>query len=110
MLCYNLFAHNIECNQFIAGGIPMFNKNIRAIYLYAVCFITLMMILGGLIATVHAVTQFALPTANSWQTPVQLQRNIINSIAVWLIAAPIFALHWRQTVKLNRKDEVDSDA
>ncbi len=39
----------------------MFSKNIRTIYLYLVCLITLFMIIGGLIATLYSVSEYIFP-------------------------------------------------
>ena len=80
----------------------MFSKNIRTVYLYAVCFITLMMVIGGVIATVDAVATFYYPP--TWGNQTDRMRNIINSIAVWAISAPIFTLHWWQALKLRKKE------
>jgi len=103
-------VYNYGKTNHIKGEMFMFSKNMRAVYLYAVCFITLMMMIGGVIATVNAITQLALPTTSAWQTTAHLQRNFINSIAVWAIAAPIFALHWWAAAKLTKKEEDAEDA
>ena len=42
----------------------MFSKNIRIVYLYTVCFITLMMAIGGIISTVNAAARYYLPTVH----------------------------------------------
>ena len=83
----------------------MISKNVRAGYLYVICFITLMMIFGGVIATVNAVANyiFDLPTL---QNETQRIRSIINSSATWVIAAPFFAICWWQITKIERKKEV----
>ena len=86
----------------------MFSKNIRVVYLYMVCFITLMMVIGGVIATANAAANYLLQV-NTWQTDVQRIRNIINSVAVWAIAAPVFAFHWRAIIKLERLEEAGED-
>ena len=84
----------------------MFSKNMRAAYLYTACFITLMMVIAGVIATVYAVASYHFDEPTQWNSVIHQQRAIINSIAVWAIAAPIFALHWWQVVKFNKKKEV----
>jgi hypothetical protein len=103
----------------------MFSKNIRTVYLYAVCFITLMMAIGGIIATVNAVANYCLPVvfapyhfdrtesaaeakaiderrmeedrkAQFESERIRNLRSIFSSSAVWLIAGPVFAFHWRR--------------
>lgn len=39
----------------------MFSKNIRTIYLYLICLITLFMVIGGLISTIYNVTEYIFP-------------------------------------------------
>lgn len=39
----------------------MFSKNIRTIYLYLVCLITLFMVIGGLIFTINSITEYIFP-------------------------------------------------
>ena len=75
----------------------MFSKNIRALYLYAVCFITLMMTLGGIIFTVNAIADHFL--ASNYYNDNYSVRQILNSIAVWAISMPIFIFHWKATKK-----------
>jgi hypothetical protein len=123
----------------------MFSKNIRTVYLYTVCFITLMMMIGGIISTVNAVANYYLPQTwhhwgyarplpidsedievdltgeeiaerEEWEREMEDQRaiqeenerirnlrNIFSSSAVWLIATPIFILHWRLIKKETNK-------
>ena len=81
----------------------MFSKNIRTLYLYSVCFITLMMFIGGIIATVGAVSDYFLPT--QYSDAISNIREILNSIAVWVIVAPIFIFHWIRT----QKEGVDAE-
>jgi hypothetical protein len=42
----------------------MFSKNIRALYLYAVCFASLAMMVGGTIGTVSAIASYFTPMAS----------------------------------------------
>jgi hypothetical protein len=118
----------------------MFSKNIRTVYLYTVCFITLMMCIGGIIATVNAAANYFLPViyvpyyfdriheddqlkaqeaagfraidqkrmeeerkAQIENERVRNLRNILSSSAVWLIAVPIFALHWKRIPKEEKE-------
>ena len=101
----------------------MFSKNIRIVYLYVVCFITLMMAIGGIIATVNAVSRFCFPevyvsyryeaeeTKETEQRQVENERirnirGIINSSIVWFVAVPIFALHWKRIQKEEQESDV----
>jgi len=86
----------------------MFSKNLRAVYLYVVCFITLMMVIGGIIATVAAIANYAFPPG--WGDDITRLRTLINSIAWWAIAAPIFAFHWWQARKLTNTAENEEAA
>jgi len=83
----------------------MFSSKMRVVYLYAVCFITLLMVIGGLIATVDAITRYVFPPG--WGDDVQRLRAIFNSAAWWVIAAPVFILHWRAARKTHVSKEAD---
>ena len=39
----------------------MFKKNVRSVYLYLVCFITLFMVIGGIIATINEIAEYVFP-------------------------------------------------
>ncbi|MCL2063018.1 MAG: hypothetical protein FWG98_01415 [Candidatus Cloacimonetes bacterium] len=100
----------------------MFSNNIRIIYMYTVCFITLMMAIGGIIATVSSLAnlyfpdvpihyqmsepeEFRLAEARIENQRIRSIRNIFNSSIVWIIAIPVFTLHWKQIPK----DEITLD-
>jgi hypothetical protein len=99
----------------------------RNLYLYLVSFVTLMMILGGIIFTVQNITDVVFPTnyftevmpyeksANlsveekeaydENQKIIQENRrmdskkNVVKSIAVVAVAFPTFVYHWRKIEK-----------
>ena len=91
----------------------MFSKNLRAVYLYAVCFITLMMVIGGVIATVYSFSEYVAFGAND----VGRLRETLNTASIWVISAPIFGFHWwwilklekKETTAENKEEEVPSD-
>ena len=106
----------------------MFSKNIQIVYLYLVCFITLMMTIGGVIATVNAVAKICLPVvhipyshlretnhsdesiadeiaAHTENERIRSLRSFFNSIIVWIVALPIFMLHWKRISK--EKENID---
>jgi hypothetical protein len=105
----------------------------KSIYLYLVCFVTLMMIVFGLIAFINNVTRFVFPVDYKIHlTLMDLEREYINtggnvppvseleeireerlqtqretnrayllrdllgSLAVWLIPIPFYLYHWRK--------------
>jgi len=106
-------------------------NKLRNIYLYLVSFVTLMMILGGLIFTVQNVTDVIFPT-NYYETypvekegnlteeekklnEVNLQRNrenqmteskknVAKSIAVVVVALPTFLYHWKK-IEREKKEQ-----
>ena len=41
----------------------MFSKNIRTIYLYVVCLITLFLVVGGIISAIYSVAELIFPTS-----------------------------------------------
>lgn len=97
---------------------------LRNVYLYLVSFVTLMMILGGIIFTVQNITDVVFPT-NYYNGPIAAQKSgnlsakdkkaiqeeqktmqanqrteskksVAKSIAVVLVALPTFIYHWRK--------------
>jgi len=64
-----------------------------------------MMVIGGVIATVAAIANYAFPP--NWGTDVTRMRTIINSVAVWAIAAPVFVFHWQQVQKSFKNKDGD---
>ena len=99
----------------------------RNLYLYLVSFVTLMMILGGIIFTVQNITDVVFPTNyftegmpyeksgnlsveekeayDENQKVIQENRrmdskkNVVKSIAVVAVAFPTFVYHWRKIEK-----------
>jgi len=108
-------------------------SKLRNVYLYVVSFVTLIMILVGLIFTVQNVTDVFFPT-NYYYESMQLEKtgvlsaedkkiyeenqernnenrrteskkNVAKSIAVVLVALPTFIYHWRK-IEREKKDQV----
>lgn len=102
-------------------------SKLRNVYLYLVSFVSLMMILMGIIFTVQNITDVifptnyyyeALPTEKTGSLSVEEQKsyeknqkryeenhnieskkNVAKSIAVVVVALPTFAYHWRKVEK-----------
>lgn len=99
---------------------------IRNLYLYLVSFVSLMMILMGVIFTVQNITDVVFPTNYYEMSPVEKtgnlsieeqkiyaenqkryeenrniesKKNVAKSIAVVVVALPTFVYHWRKVEK-----------
>jgi len=99
---------------------------LRNVYLYLVCFVSLMMILMGVIFTVQNITDVMFPTNYYEMIPpektgglsveeqknyeenqkryeenrnIESKKNVAKSIAVVIVALPTFAYHWRKVEK-----------
>lgn len=103
----------------------MFSKNIGTIYLYTVSFITILMFIGGFVATANNVARLIFPERNynyedtynsayeskadvSTKLNIDSQkqmdrtqniRDIINSIAVIVVSLPLYAYHSKKIEK-----------
>ena len=101
-------------------------SKLRNIYLYLVSFVSLMMMLMGVIFTVQNITDVIFPT-NYYEIPpvektgslsveeqkkytenqiryeenrnIESKKNVAKSIAVVLVDLPTFAYHWRKVEK-----------
>ena len=99
---------------------------LRNVYLYLVSFVSLMMILMGVIFTVQNITDVVFPN-NYYEMPpiektgslsveeqkiytenqkryeenrsIESKKSVAKSIAVVLVALPTFAYHWRKVEK-----------
>lgn len=106
---------------------------IKNIYFYLVCFVTLMMLVFGLITFLGHTARLMFPTEYTYYTTIMevereylntnrevpamselerirderrelelarsrayVIRDLINSLAVWLIATPFYLYHWRK--------------
>ena len=101
-------------------------SRLRNIYLYLVSFVSLMMILMGVIFTVQNITDVVFPTNYYEMSPIETtgglsaeeqksysdnqkryeenrnvesKKNVAKSIAVVVVALPTFAYHWRKVEK-----------
>lgn len=99
---------------------------LRNVYLYVVSFVTLMMIMIGLIFTINYTTDVLFPTTYYYNTPYQndscltdeqlqeikendeknqitrsleTKKNVAKSITVVIIALPTFLYHWLKIEK-----------
>lgn len=102
-------------------------SKLRNVYLYLVSFTALMLIVGGLIFTVQNITDVLFPTNYSYE-PIPLEKtaditaedkkimeenrlkmeenrktdskkNVAKSVAVVIVALPVFFYHWRKIEK-----------
>lgn len=91
----------------------------RSLYLYAVCLITLLVVLFSTVALINAIMNAVFPDpayidvyAKPENTPsaellaqqeennqIQAIKNIFSTFVTIAIAAPLYLYHWRQTKK-----------
>lgn len=104
---------------------------LRNVYLYLVSFVSLMMILIGLIFTVQNITDVIFPTNYYYETvpidkgntmseeekkqyeenrmrnennqTMQNKKNVAKSVAVVLVALPTFLYHWKKIEKEKKE-------
>ena len=95
-------------------------SKLRNVYLYLVSFVSLMMILMGIIFTVQNITDVVFPTNYYYEAlpiektgslsveeqknyeenrNIESKKNVAKSIAVVVVALPTFAYHWRKVEK-----------
>ena len=102
-------------------------SKLRNVYLYLVSFVSLMMILMGIIFTVQNITDVIFPTNYYYESlpsektgslsvedqksyeenqkiqeenrNIESKKNVAKSIAVVIVALPTFAYHWRKVEK-----------
>ena len=94
----------------------------RSLYLYAVCLVTLLVVLFSTVALVNAIVNFAFPdpayvdpyaTKVNMPDPALLQqqednsqrqalKNIFTTFSTMAIATPVYIYHWRQARKTSR--------
>lgn len=102
-------------------------NNFRTIYLYTVSFITLIMLIGGIVSTVNNFMSFIFPTSsvffndtsyysnNTNDNSLQIRRNnytnqklknSIISMIVIVIGTVMYKYHWKLIEKERLKQEV----
>jgi hypothetical protein len=94
----------------------------RSLYLYAVCLVTLLVVLFSTVALLNAIVNFAFPDPayvdpyakiENAPDPALLQqqednsqrqalKNIFTTFSTMAIATPVYLYHWRQTRKTSR--------
>jgi hypothetical protein len=94
----------------------------RSLYLYAVCLVTLLVVLFSTVALVNAIVNFAFPdpayvdpyaTKANMPDPALLQqqednsqrqalKNIFTTFSTMAIATPVYIYHWRQARNSSR--------
>ena len=89
------------------------SNNFRTIYLYIICFITLSMIIGGIVATVNSITSYLYPDSyvffetdiligeEAEENIIEMQnyknekiKNMVVSIVVVAVGAVMYKNHW----------------
>lgn len=100
------------------------SKYVRTIYLYVVSFITLCMIVVGIVGTVNSITSYYFPTVYYYSNyeygtkeynlgyndellskKRSSLKEMFTFIAVAVVGAPLFAYHWKSILK-EEKEEV----
>lgn len=81
----------------------MFTKNIRIIYLYLVSFISLSMCVGGFISTIYNITVYFMNNQTYYSSSL---KDIFTSMAVILVAVPLYAYHWKN-IEFEKEREVE---
>ncbi|CAN2187546.1 hypothetical protein MCEMRE130_00443 [Candidatus Nanopelagicaceae bacterium] len=94
----------------------------RSLYLYAVCLVTLLVVLFSTVSLVNAFVNFAFPdpayvdpyaTKANMPDPALLQqqednsqrqalKNVVTTFTTIAIATPVYLYHWRQARKTSR--------
>lgn len=94
----------------------------RSLYLYAVCLVTLLVVLFSTVALVNAIVNYAFPdpayvdpygAKENMPDPALLQqqednsqrqalKNIFTTFSTMAIATPVYIYHWRQARKTSR--------
>jgi hypothetical protein len=94
----------------------------RSLYLYAVCLVTLLVVLFSTVALVNAIVNFAFPdpayvdpyaSKENMPDPALLQqqednsqrralKNIFTTFSTMAIATPVYLYHWRQARNSSR--------
>jgi hypothetical protein len=94
----------------------------RSLYLYAVCLVTLLIVIFSTVALLNAIVNFAFPDpayvdpyakVENAPDPALLQqqednsqrqalKNIFTTFSTMAIATPVYLYHWRQARKTSR--------
>ena len=94
----------------------------RSLYLYAVCLVTLLVVLFSTVALVNSIVDYAFPdpayvdpygVKENMPDPALLQqqednsqrralKNIFTTFSTMAIATPVYIYHWRQARKTSR--------
>lgn len=99
------------------------SKYVRTIYLYIVSFITLCMLIVGIVGAVTSLVAYKYPTVRyyseyaygtqkyetGYQEEFEMARRssikeLFTFIATAVVAAPLFIYHWKSTLKDNDKE------
>lgn len=90
------------------------SKNIRIVYLYLVCLISLFMIIGGFVATINSFAEYFFPTNYySYYDETDISRrkiqekndkidslkSAVTTIALLAVSTPVFIYHWKKVEK-----------
>lgn len=94
----------------------------KSLYLYAVCLITLMVVLFSVISFINGILGIALPdpgypdqfstgvpnkqdatilAAQASNEQLRAIRSMLKSLITFAVAAPLYLYHWRQTKLIN---------
>jgi len=88
----------------------------KSLYLYAVCLITLMVVLFSVISFINGILGIALPdpgygdpnvqdatllAAQASNEQLRAIRSMLKALITFAVAAPLYLYHWRQTKLIN---------
>lgn len=94
----------------------------KSLYLYAICLITLMVVLFSVISFINGILGIALPdpgyavpnptgvpnkqdaailAAQASNEQLRAIRSMLKSLITFAVAAPLYLYHWRQTKLIN---------
>lgn len=88
------------------------SKNIRIIYLYLVCLIMLILVVGGFIFTFNSLGNYLFPTTYSdigtvyyENSKIENLKTAITSFATFIVSGLIFMYNWRKIEKERKEME-----
>ena len=88
------------------------SKNIRIIYLYLVCLIMLVLVVGGFISTFNSLGSYLFPTTysdvgtvNYENARIENLKSAITSFATFIVSGLIFMYNWLKIEKERKEME-----
>ena len=72
----------------------MFSKNVKTVYLYSICLISLLMVIGGTIFAINSTSDLIIDGFE-----IYTLRSIFYSLAFVVVGLPIYIFHWKKADK-----------